>query len=169
MKYFSVDNTFVKFGGCLFLQVTGNPIGTNCAPLLADLFLLSYESQFLDSLVRSGHRRLARLFNSGYLGYLGYIDDLIVFNNKNVIDYVKDIYPSELHVEKANRLDDQANYLGLTFITGDNNRLYTKLYDKRDDFDFYTVNFSFLSGNIQSGPSYGVHISQSIRYVRCCK
>ena len=50
--------------------------------------------------------------------------------------------------EKANRLDDQANYLELIFITGKNNRLYTKLYDKRDDFNFHIVNIPFLSSYI---------------------
>ena len=74
---FLVDNIIVKFGGCLFCQVIGIPM--NCAPLLADLFLYSYESEFLDSLVRSGHRRLARPFNLCYRN----IDDLIVFNNKS--------------------------------------------------------------------------------------
>ena len=43
--------------------------------------------------------------------------------------------------------DDLANYLDLTFIIESNNRLYTKLYDKRDDFDFHIVNFPFLSSN----------------------
>ena len=139
-------------------------MGTDCAPLPTNLFLYSYESEFLDSLVRSGHRRLARSFNLCYR----YIDDLIVFNIKKFIDYVKDIYLSELNVEKANRLDDQANYLDLTFIISHNIRLYTKLYDKRDDFNFHIVNFPFLLSNIPSGPSYGVYISQLIRYARCC-
>ena len=58
--------------------------------------------------------------------------------------------------------------LNLTFITGNNNRIYTKLYDKRDDFDFHIVNFPFLSSNIPSSPSYGVYISQLIKYARCC-
>ena len=44
----------------------------------------------------------------------------------------------------------------------------TRLYDKRDDFDFHIVNFSYLSSNIPSGPSYGVYISQLIRYAQCC-
>ena len=44
----------------------------------------------------------------------------------------------------------------------------TRLYDKLDDFDFHTVNFPFLSSNIPSGPSYGVYISQLIRYACCC-
>ena len=48
-------------------------MGTNCAPLLADLFLYSYESEFLDN-IRGGHRKLARSFNL-YLCYR-YIDDL---------------------------------------------------------------------------------------------
>ena len=49
-----------------------------------------------------------------------------------------------------------------------NNRLYTKFYDRRDDFDFHIVNFPFLSSNIPSNPCYGVYISQLIRYARCC-
>ena len=161
---FLADNIFVKFGECLFSQVIGIPMGTNCAPLLTDLFLYSHENEFLDSLVKSGHRRFARSFNRFYR----YIDDLIVFNNKNFLDYVKDIYLHQLNAEKANRLDDQANYLDLTFIIGNNNRLNTKLYDKRDGFNFHIVNFPFLSSDIPSGPSDGVYIPQLIRYARCC-
>ena len=73
---------FCKAWECLFRKVIGIPIGTNCAPFLADLFLYLYESKFLDNLVRSGHRKLARSFNLCYR----YIDDLIVFNNKKFVD-----------------------------------------------------------------------------------
>ena len=115
-------------------------------------------------MIRSGHRRLARSFNLSYR----YIDDLIVFSNKKFRDYVKHTYPTELSVEKANRLDDQADYLDLTFTIEQNSRLSTKLYDKRDDFNFRIVVFPFMSSNIPSSPSYGVYISQLIRYARCC-
>ena len=54
---FLADNISVKFGGCLFRQVIGIPIGTNGAPFLADLFVYSLESEFLNSLLRSGHRK----------------------------------------------------------------------------------------------------------------
>ena len=74
MIEFLIDNIFMQFGGRLFRQVIGIPMGTNCAPLLADLY--SSENEFLDNMIRSGHRRLAR-----------YIDDLIVFNNKKFLDY----------------------------------------------------------------------------------
>ena len=138
-------------------------MGTNCAPLIADLFLYSYENEFLDNMIRNGHRRLARLFNLCYR----YMNDLIIFNNK-FLDCLKEIYPSQLTVEKANKSDHLEDYLDLTFIIDCVGKLSTRLYDKHDDFDFHIVNFPFLSCSIPSGPSYGVYISQLIRYARCC-
>ena len=111
-------------------------------------------------MIRSGHRKLPRSFNLCYR----FIDDLVVFNSKTFGDYVKEIYPSQLTVEKANTSDDLTNYLDLAFIIRSNNRLYSKPYDKHDDFNFHIVNFPFLSSNIPSSPSYGVYISQPIRY-----
>ena len=69
-------------------------MGTNCAPLLADLFLYSYESEFLDKLVKEGKRKLARKFNLSYR----YTDDLISFNNKRFKEFISDIYPKELTI-----------------------------------------------------------------------
>ena len=74
-----------------------------------------------------------------------YIDDLIVFNNNKFLDYLKEIYPSQLTVEKANKSDHLADYLDLTFIIDSGGKLSTGLYDKRDDFDSHIVNFPFLS------------------------
>ena len=98
-------------------------MGTNCAPLVADLFLYSYENEFLDHMIRSGHRRLARSFNLCYR----YKDDLIVFNNKKFLDYLKEIYPSHLTVEKANKSNHLADYLDLTFIIDSGGKLSTRL------------------------------------------
>ena len=111
------------------------------------------------NMIRSGHRRLARSFNLCYR----YIDDLIVFNNKKFLDYLKEIYPSQLTVEKANKSDHLADYLDLTFIIDSGGKLSTRLYDKRYDFDFHIVNFPFLSSNIPSDPSYGVYILHLIK------
>ena len=153
---FLIDNIFVRFGGCLFRQVIGIPMRTNCVPLLADLFLYSYENDFLDSMIESGHKRFARSFNLCYR----YMDDSIVFNNERFLDYLKEIYPSQLNVEKANKSDHLADYLDLTFIIDSGGKLSTRLYDKCYDFDFHIVNFPFLFSNIPSGPSYCVYISQ---------
>ena len=149
-----IDNIFVQFGGCLSSQVIGIPMGTNCAPLLADLFLYSYENEFLDNMIKSCSKRLARSFNLCYR----YTDDLIVSDNRKVLDYLREIYPLQLTVEKANKSDHMANYLNLTFMIDSRGKPSTKLHDKRDDFDFHIVNFTFLSSNIPSGPSYRVQI-----------
>ena len=159
MIEFLIDNIVVQFGGRLFHQVIGIPMGTNCAPLLADLFLYSYENEFLDNMIKSGHTRPARSFNLCYR----YMDDFIVFNNKKFMDYLKEIYSSQLTVEKANKSDHLADYLDLAFIIDSGGKLSTRLYDKHDDFDFHIVNSPFLSSNIPSGPSYGAYISQLIR------
>ena len=66
MIEFLVDNIYVRFGGQFFRQMVGIPMGTNCAPLLADLFLYSYENEFLDKLIKEGKRKLARKFNLSY-------------------------------------------------------------------------------------------------------
>ena len=90
MIEFLVDNIYVRFDGQLFIQMVGIPMGTNCAPLLADLFLYSYENE--SKLIKEGKRKLARKFNLSY----SYIDDLSSFNNKRFKDFISDIYPKEI-------------------------------------------------------------------------
>ena len=69
MIEFLIDNIFVQFEGRLFRQVIGIPMGTNCAPLLADLFLYSYENEFLDNMIRSGHMNTLALLPANYLTF----------------------------------------------------------------------------------------------------
>ena len=97
-------------------------MGTNCTPLLADLLLYSYENEFPDNMIKTGHRRLARSFNLCHR----YTDDLIVFNNKKFLDYPKEIYPSELIVGKADNSGHLADYLDLTFIIDSGGKLLTR-------------------------------------------
>ena len=73
MIEFLLDNLYVRFGGQLFRQMVGIPMETNCAPLLVDSFLYSYENEFLDKLIKEGKRKLAAKFNLSY----HYLDDLI--------------------------------------------------------------------------------------------
>ena len=87
-----------------------------------------------------------------------------MFNNKKFWEYVKDTYPCQLDAEKTSL----ACYLDLTFTIEKDGKLSTKLYAKCDDSDVNIVNFPFPSSNIPSGPSYGVYISQLIRYAKCC-
>ena len=77
MLKFLIDNIFVSFGGTLFQQVVGIPMRTNCAPLLTDLFLYSYESEVLQRLVKDKKIHEARAFNFTYR----YIDDVLSIND----------------------------------------------------------------------------------------
>ena len=94
-----------------------------------------------------------------------YLDDIFNINNVYVDNMVSQIYPSELQLNKANASDNKASFLDLHLsISNDINS--TKIYDKRDNFDFEIVNFSFLNGDVPRSTSYGVYISQLIRFAR---
>ena len=96
---FLIDSIFVSFGGILFQQVVGILMGTNCVPLLADLFLYSSESEFLQKLVKDKKIHEARAFNFAYR----YIDDVLSINNSRFAEFLPLIYPPELKVRKLKR------------------------------------------------------------------
>ena len=75
------------------------------------------------------------------------------------------IYPAELQLNKANTSDTEAAFLDLN-ISIHNDIIPTKIYNKRDDFNFDIVNFPFLDGDVPQRPSYGVYISQLIHFAR---
>ena len=92
--------------------MVGIPVGTNCAPILADLFLYSYENEFLDKLIKEGKRKRARKFNLSYR----YTDDLISFNKKRFKELSSDIYPKELTISETIESTSVASYPDLPFI-----------------------------------------------------
>ena len=63
MLDFLIDNIFVMFGGLVFKQMIGIPMGTNSAPLPTDLFLPAYEADVLQKLFKNKDRKLAQTFN----------------------------------------------------------------------------------------------------------
>ena len=74
---------------------------------------------------------------------------------------VGQIYPTELQLNKANSSDTEAPFLDLN-LSITNGIVSSKIYDKRDDFNFEIVNFPFLDGDVPRSPSYGVYISRLI-------
>ena len=78
---------------------------------------------------------------------------------------VGQIYPTELQLNKANSSDTEAPFLDLN-LSITNGIVSSKIYDKRDDLNFEIVNFPFLHGDVPRSPSYGVYISQLIRFAR---
>ena len=158
-----LDNIYIRVGTKLYRQIVGIPIDTYCAPLVADLFLYCYERDVLDSLNHDNQADVIDAFNSTSR----YLDDLLNIDNPYFEGMVKQIYPTELQLNKANNIDTEAPFLDL-HISIANWFVCSKIYDKRDDFDFYIVNFPFLDGDVPRRASYGVYISQLIRFARVC-
>ena len=158
-----LDNIYIRFGTKLYRQIVGIPMGTNCAPLVADLFLYCYERDFMDSLNHDNQADVIEAFNSTSR----YLDELLNIDNSYFEGMVNQIYPPELQLNKANISDTEAPFLDL-HLSVSNGFVSSKIYDKRDDFDFDIVNFTFLDGDVPRRASYGVYISQLIRFARVC-
>ena len=142
-------------------------MGTNCAPLLVDLFLHSYEADLIQEVLKKYEKKLARSFHFTFR----YIDDVLSLNNSRFGDFVDRIYPIELEIKDTTDTDRSASYLDLHLEIDREGRLRTKLYNKGDYFNFPFANFPFICSNILPAPAYGVHfvyISQLIRYSRVC-
>jgi hypothetical protein len=132
-------------------------------PLLADLFLYSYEADFIQGFLKKNEKKLARSFNFTFC----YIDDVLSLTHSRFCDFVDCIYRIELEIKDTTDTDRSASCLDLQLEIDSEGRLRTKLYDKRDDFNFPIVNFPFRCSNIPAAPAYGVYISQLIGYSDC--
>ena len=78
MLEYLIDNIFVEFGGRIFQRTIGIPMATNCAPLLAALFLYSYEAEFVQSILQAGKKHLVQQFNFTYR----YIDNVLCVKSR---------------------------------------------------------------------------------------
>ena len=154
-----LDNIYIRFGSKLYRQNVGIPMGTNCATLVADLFLFCYERDFMKSLTKKKRYDLIDAFNSTSR----YLDDLLNIDNIHFEHMVHRIYPAELQLGKAGASDTEAAFLdlGLSIHGG---VVSAKMYDKRDGFGFGVVGFPFLGGGVPRRPSCGVYVSQLIRF-----
>ena len=102
---FLLDNIFIRFSTKLFRQVVGIPMGTNCAPLVSDLFLFCYETSNSDD----KQADVIDAFNTTSR----YLDDILNIDNVYFDNMVSQIYPSELQLNKANASDTEAAFLDL--------------------------------------------------------
>ena len=137
--------------------------GTNCAPPVSDLFLFCYERDFMLSLSDNNQTDIIEAFNS----ISRYLGDLLNIDNPYFEQMVGQIYPTELQLKKAYSSDTEAPFLDLN-LSITKCIASSKIYDKRDDFNFEIVNFSFLDGDHPRSPSHGVYISHLIRFARVC-
>ena len=76
-------------------QTVGISMSTNCAPLLADLFLYLYEAHFIQGLLMKNHKKIALSFYSTFC----YIDDVLSISNSKLGDFVDHLYPVEIEIK----------------------------------------------------------------------
>ena len=93
--HYLLDKIFIRFGLKLYRQIVSIPIGTNCAPLVADLFLFCYERDFMLSLSDNNQTDFIAAFNSTSR----YLDDLLNIDNPYFEQMVGQIYPTELQLK----------------------------------------------------------------------
>ena len=96
-----------------------------------------------------------------------YFDDKFTIENPEFAEHIPDICPRKLQLNKANTCDKETSFLDFIIIVIGSN-IHTSTYDKRNDFEFPIVNFSWLSGDVLRFPLYGNYISQLVRFPRCC-
>ena len=155
-----IDNCYVSYHENIFKQVIGIPMGTNCAPYLANIFLHMYEYDYLKILVDKGEivtaKKLANTFR--------YQDDCIALNDDGEFGkHFSKIYPSEMVLESTNISKCVVTFLDLRISIFRGRYLY-RSYDKRDDFQFPICNYPHLTGNVPLASSYGVYLSQLVRF-----
>ena len=157
-----LENIYIRFGTKLYWQIVGIPMGTNCAPLVADLFLFCYERDFMTSVSDVKQAEIIEAFESTSR----YLDDLLYIDNPYFQGMVNRIYPPELQLNKANTSNTEAPFLDL-HLSISNGFFSSKIYDKRDDFDVDIVNFPFLDGDVSRSISYGVYILNLFSLLEC--
>ena len=96
---FLIDNIFAMFGGRLYQQTIGTPMGANSAPLLDVLFRYSSVANFIQGLLKKNdEKKLGRSFNFSHM------DDILPLNNCNFGDFVDRIFPIELEIKRTRHI-----------------------------------------------------------------
>ena len=160
--HYLLDNIFIRFGSKSYRQIVGIPKGLIVLLLLQICFYFVMRETLL-SLSDNNQTDIIEAFNSTSR----YLNDLHNIDNPYFKQMVGQIYPTELQLNKANPSDTEAPFWDLN-LSITNGIVSSKIYDKRDDFNFEIVNFPFLDGDVPRSPSYGVYISQLIRFARVC-
>ena len=102
-----LDHIYIRFGSKLYRHIVGIPMGTNCAPLVADLFLFCYERAFMLSLPGANQSEVIEVFNSTSR----YLDDVL-----NIHNNFYDIMDNHIYLQNS-RTDIEASFLDLHVST----------------------------------------------------
>ena len=134
-----LDYTFIRFGSKLYRQIVGIPMGSNCAPFVADYFLFRSEGIYFSD---NNQFDVIEEFNSLSRYLNGFLNNI----NPYFEQMVGQIYSTALQLNNANSFDTRSPSLDLSIIK--NGIVSSKIYENWDDYNFEIVNSPFLGGNV---------------------
>jgi hypothetical protein len=170
-----LDNIYVVNGGQVIKQILGIPMGTNCAPLLANLYLYWYESHYIDKLCATDPIQ-AQLFHMTFR----YIDDVLSADNPHWSSAVNTpyehggIYPTVLKLNDTSLQDGQViHYVGTTISSVNTqgttaNQFILDVFNKRSEFPFDVRLYPHMCSLIPTTIPYGVYTGQLYRFAEIC-
>ena len=155
-----IRRCFFAVGNTIMQQTIGIPMGIDPAPFWANLFLYTYEQDYMNIQIHNDKVK-ARHFH----GTNRFIDDLIAMNDGGMfaMSYA-DIYPADLEL-KVEHSGTHASFLSLDISIADGIFVY-KLYDKRDAFPFEIVRMPYLTSNIPKSIFYSALVGEFLRISR---
>jgi hypothetical protein len=165
---FLVHNVYLVNGGQCWRQCIGVPMGTNCAPPLANIYLYAYESDFIDRLAMT-NPGAARNFHMSFR----LIDDVLSADNPCLREYIDKtaedggIYPRALTLNETSINAEEVNFLGMK-IRSAGSSFCVDVFDKRSEFPFRVLRYPYTDSLIPTSIPFGVFVSQLHRYYRIC-
>jgi hypothetical protein len=167
-----VSNTYLVNGGVCRRQRVGIPMGTNCAPAIANLYLYSYESQYMDQLIANNSKLHACAFHMTFR----LIDDVLSVDNPFFIDSIAvpfeagGMYPAALTLNDTTISSGEVHFLGMSIRDFDQERKKFTLdvFDKRREFPFAVCRYPQRASLLPSAMAYGTFTGLLHRYYRIC-
>ena len=173
---FLVENTYLCNGGVIRRQIVGLPMGTNPAPVMANLYLYRYESSFVNRLINAGLTGTAKALRNTFR----LIDDILSIDNPSFKDHVASpapddlagdevggIYPRQLSLNETTISCREVHFLGME-VKDIGGQLVLDLFDKRREFTFKVIRYPHMDSVIPTNIPYGVFIGLLFRRYRIC-
>ena len=187
MIEYLIDNIMFEYAEEVFRQVIGIPMGTDCGPYLANLYLFALEYKWMTRMMTgksdygialkgkddnieewTKEEKEERKKAVEQLKMVArFIDDGLTVNGLSVLmKYIDELYPG-MTVKKENEVDHKTHFLDLNLVIN-LGKILMSTYDKRDDFPFEVRSFPNLKGNIHFRRSHGILVGQLRRFALTC-
>ena len=159
VKYL-IENCYFNVGNIVMKQIVGIPMGIDPAPFWANLFLYSYELEFMKELIKNNKSKAKKFHSTSR-----FIDDLCAINDGGEFQNTfHGIYPPSLEL-KIEHCGTHATFLNLDINIFENKFIY-KLYDKRADFQFSIVKMPYKDSNMPEAIFYSSIVGEILRIGR---